>query len=150
MRASSPRDGVRKARSSSSLLRFPSLILKRENVHHLDAQKLSMPFNLNVERVKIKDLSWTDKELVLRVLFAKLNESKQKQKNIFDREESTVRQPSGNYDREAEPSFFISAGAGDFLSRDSVGSQDYNENSDIDDNFIDSNYRFSPTGYSSV
>jgi len=50
---------------------FPPLNVKGGNLHLLDARK---PLEIShEEKVNIKDLSWEDKELVLRVLFAKMN-----------------------------------------------------------------------------
>jgi len=54
---------------------FPPLNVKGANLHHLDAREDSkLPAgNNSLSQVQIKDLSWDDKELVLRVLFAKMN-----------------------------------------------------------------------------
>lgn len=120
------RDGAfnAKMRSSSSSLRFPSLIMKREEIgDRLGAAGVRRggkrdgpnPFG-EKEIVRIKDLTWSDKELVLRVLFAKLNESKVRKEyptHEGDREGGR----NGEKDS-AEPLFFISEGAIDFLPSD--------------------------------
>lgn len=56
---------------------FPPLNVKGPNLHHLDGRAQSeLPLNA-LEQVNIRDLSWEDKELVLRVLFAKINGAEQ-------------------------------------------------------------------------
>lgn len=56
---------------------FPPLNVKTANLHHLDGRtqgQSSLPLSGGaIENVQVKDLSWEDKELVLRVLFAKMN-----------------------------------------------------------------------------
>lgn len=53
---------------------FPPLNIKPANVHLLEGRKKQPDFNLNdIDKVTISDLNWDDKELVLRVLFAKMN-----------------------------------------------------------------------------
>lgn len=62
-------------RSGKGNVAFPPLKVKGSNLHHLDARKTSdIPLG-NGEEINIKNLSWEDKELVLRVLFAKMNGS---------------------------------------------------------------------------
>lgn len=52
---------------------FPPLKVRGPNLHHLDGRTPSeLPMNA-LENVNIRDLTWEDKELVLRVLFAKIN-----------------------------------------------------------------------------
>lgn len=56
-----------------SSVAFPPLNVKGPNLHHLDGRTPSeLPMNA-MESVNIRDLTWEDKELVLRVLFAKIN-----------------------------------------------------------------------------
>eukprot|EP01038_Epipyxis_sp_PR26KG_P006369 gene6369-8771_t len=53
---------------------FPPLNIKGNNLYLLDDNKKSSQFNINdLPNVTLKDLSWEDKELVLRVLFSKMN-----------------------------------------------------------------------------
>lgn len=53
---------------------FPPLNIKPANIHLLEGRKKQPDFNLNdIDKVTISDLNWEDKELVLRVLFAKMN-----------------------------------------------------------------------------
>ena len=53
---------------------FPPLNVKGANLHHLDARDPSaLPSGNQIAQVHIRDLGWEDKELVLRVLFAKMN-----------------------------------------------------------------------------
>lgn len=53
---------------------FPPLNIKPANIHLLENRKKQPDFSLNdIEKVTLSDLSWDDKELVLRVLFAKMN-----------------------------------------------------------------------------
>ena len=76
--------GVGKNGKVSSGTNFPPLKVKGTNLHHLDARKTSeIPLGANAE-VNIKDLSWEDKELVLRVLFAKMNGSQKSVDNAVD------------------------------------------------------------------
>jgi hypothetical protein len=102
-------------RSSTSSMHFPSLI-KRERRE----SEPKLPSSINKSRggkdtdiVCIKDLSWTDKELVLRALFAKLNESTAHNEN------------TGKGKRRAsddtEPLFFVSEGAIDFSPNGTYG-----------------------------
>jgi hypothetical protein len=52
---------------------FPPLNVKATNLHHLDARATSeIPLAAN-ENISLKDMTWEDKELVLRVLFSKMN-----------------------------------------------------------------------------
>ena len=64
---------------------FPPLNVKGANLHHLDARDASqLPVGAassgrGLADVHIRDLSWDDKELVLRVLFAKMNGQEKQQ-----------------------------------------------------------------------
>lgn len=74
LRSGSGTAGVGKS-SKGQVTAFPPLKVKGANLHHLDARKTSdIPLG-NGEEINIKSLSWEDKELVLRVLFAKMNGS---------------------------------------------------------------------------
>lgn len=53
---------------------FPPLNIKPANIHLLESRKKQPDFSMNdIDKVTISDLNWDDKELVLRVLFAKMN-----------------------------------------------------------------------------
>lgn len=52
---------------------FPPLNIKAASLHHLDDRGVSSVPLSKDDQVHIKDLNWEDKELVLRVLFAKMN-----------------------------------------------------------------------------
>jgi hypothetical protein len=72
LRSGSGTSGVSKS-AKAQVTAFPPIKVKGTNLHYLDARGNSeIPLGSN-EDVKIKDLSWDDKELVLRVLFAKMN-----------------------------------------------------------------------------
>lgn len=58
---------------------FPPLSIKANQIHLLESQKHKLQLS-DLEKVTIKDLSWDDKELVLRVLFAKMNGSQGKER----------------------------------------------------------------------
>ena len=72
LRSGAGTSGVGKKGTSGT--NFPPLKVKGGNLHHLDARKTS-EIPLGSQQINIKDLSWEDKELVLRVLFAKMNGS---------------------------------------------------------------------------
>jgi hypothetical protein len=84
--------------------RFPPLNIKAANIHHMEQQGGSMLPATESDNVLLSDLSWSDKETVLRVLFAKIN-GIQKEVN------RTVEQgsPRGATSNGAEP-VFISEG----------------------------------------
>jgi hypothetical protein len=66
--------GVNIDKQKRSTIRFPSLKIKKENLHRLDTREEQREnTNIHNMNIRIKDLSWSDKEVVLRVLFAKLN-----------------------------------------------------------------------------
>ena len=152
---------------SSSMLSLPAL-LKRETKRdaqegqHKDRDKdmdtgesCLIPGGGARERerdrssVCIKDLSWSDKELVLRVLFAKLNEPKPRRDTHHTKGKDRER------DREklnSEPAFFVSEGAMGFTPSDGLGGVDMHTHMsmsmDIDDDgdgdtHDDSRYGFS-------
>jgi hypothetical protein len=74
LRSGAGTSGVGKSKKEQ-VTAFPPLKIKGANLHHLDARKTSeIPLG-NMDNVNMKDLSWEDKELVLRVLFAKMNGS---------------------------------------------------------------------------
>ncbi len=53
---------------------FPPLNIRPANIHLLDQRKNKLDLSgADMEKVAISDMSWDDKELVLRVLFAKMN-----------------------------------------------------------------------------
>uniref|UniRef100_A0A7S3M0U4 Coiled-coil domain-containing protein 176 n=1 Tax=Spumella elongata TaxID=89044 RepID=A0A7S3M0U4_9STRA len=52
---------------------FPPLNVKGANLHLIEPRKPSDLPLADIQKLSIKDLSWEDKELVLRVLFAKMN-----------------------------------------------------------------------------
>ena len=142
--------------SSSSTLRLPILISKRNSVSRTDTRRPSRVTNPVEEKVRITDMSWSDKELVLRVLFAKLNDSNRKKSKVAvdagrdtEVEIDEVQRAEGksdgkgeNYlgvshdrdrdqDHNHEPPFFVSEGANDFLPSDLKGFQDSNAYNDI-------------------
>ena len=103
-------------RSSTSSMHFPTLMKRERRESEL---QLSTSTNIRARGSKdpdvvlIKDLSWSDKELVLRALFAKFNESTaQKEKT-----EKGSRRGSD----ETEPLFFVSEGAIDFSPNGTYG-----------------------------
>jgi len=108
------------ARSKEAM--FPPLDIKGSNLHLMETRTASNLQNMNVSKVTLKDLSWDDKELVLRVLFAKINGS------------STQRAPaaSANYDRSRTmPNpVFISEGANMPMTERAAN---YQENFEIKD-----------------
>ena len=154
--------------SSSSTLRLPILISKRNSVSRTDTRRPSRVTNPVEEKVRITDMSWSDKELVLRVLFAKLNDSNRKKSKVAvgagrdteveidegQRVEGKSEGKGENYlgvsrdrdrdqDHKHEPPFFVSEGANDFLPSDFKGFQDSNAynnmiNDDDDDDDSDS------------
>lgn len=71
---------------------FPPLNIKAANVHLLEGRKKQPDFSLtDIEKVTISDLSWDDKELVLRVLFAKMNgEGQNPQQKSFARHRTAM------------------------------------------------------------
>lgn len=53
---------------------FPPLNIRPANIHLLDQRKAKPDMTMaELEKIAIADMSWDDKELVLRVLFAKMN-----------------------------------------------------------------------------
>lgn len=61
-------------RSGQGGVVFPPLNIKAAHIHLLDNRKKQPDISLaELEKVTITDLQWEDKELVLRVLFAKMN-----------------------------------------------------------------------------
>ena len=144
--------------SSSSSLRLPILISKRNSLSRTDSRKPSRITNPVEEKVRITDMSWSDKELVLRVLFAKLNDSNRKKSRSaanterdveVDMNESYRAEAEGKADSKAEnylgvspdrdsdvehkhePPFFVSEGANDFLPSDFKGFQGSNAYSNV-------------------
>lgn len=99
-------------RSSISTMHFPSLMKtergrgRRESEPQFHTSINKAKGDKDTDIVSIKDLSWSDKELVLRTLFAKLNESPVPKENA----ETGRRRQSDD----TEPLFFISEGAIDF------------------------------------
>ena len=106
--------GVGKKGKVSSGTNFPPLKVKGGNLHLLDARKTSeIPLEPGAE-VNIKDLSWEDKELVLRVLFAKMNGSQKSVDNAVDLGTSGRSgnvMPANVHDGAAGGPVFISEGA---------------------------------------
>ena len=122
------------------MLRLPALHVRDDHAQDVerrrDPQRIATPDN---EIVHIRDLSWPDKELVLRVLFAKLNQSKrqnekkavqerQRQQKLIEladvasRGEREREESRGEGQNQAETDdqypFFVSEGAlgdGDFV-----------------------------------
>ena len=144
--------------SSSSTLRLPILISKRNSVSRTDTRRPSRVTNPVEEKVRITDMSWSDKELVLRVLFAKLNDSNRKKSKVavdagrdteveideVQRAEAegksegkgenylgVSRDRDRDQDHNHEPPFFVSEGANDFLPSNLRGFQDSNAYNDI-------------------
>jgi hypothetical protein len=114
---------------STGMLKLPALSIKPDHALTLEKrepQRLATPDH---EKVHIRDLSWTDKELVLRVLFAKLNQSKRRSDKRAaqeqQRQQKLMELAESGYDRSAQPAahmagddypFFVSEGAGgDFV-----------------------------------
>ena len=116
MRAAGLTPGDMRMRTSSSL-KFPSLISRKDNFHRQDVKQGKRSTSPVEAKVRIKDLSWSDKELVLRVLFAKLNENKGKE---FAQGGKGGQAGTASYGGHGgpEPPFFVSEGAGDFLPKD--------------------------------
>ena len=125
---------------STGMLRLPALHVRDDHMQDVerrrDPQRIATP---DKETVHIRDLSWPDKELVLRVLFAKLNQSKrqnekkaaqerQRQQKLIELADAASRgerdreESRGDDQNEAETDqqypFFVSEGAlgeGDFV-----------------------------------
>ena len=98
---------------STGMLKLPALSIKPDHALTLEKrepQRLATPDH---EKVHIRDLSWTDKELVLRVLFAKLNQSKRRTDKKEQRQQKLMElaalpaQGAGD-----DYPFFVSEGAG--------------------------------------
>ena len=117
-----PTDGTIKNRSGgrtdrrtkASTIRLPTLKLKGVGDHMLKSQsynKISdMIASSGVEKVQIRDLSWTDKELVLRVLFAKLNMSDQSTRN----KSAKLHNRGIEFEDNGGHPFFVSQNVGDY------------------------------------
>jgi hypothetical protein len=108
-------DGIRKWNKGSAAAKsgtFPKI--KTNDMHRLDERgthQSNIPTDIN-QKVFIKDLSWEDKELVLRLLFAKMNGL---HKTVNMALTATNREDDGEgYDEEADESaaVFISEGKG--------------------------------------
>lgn len=146
--------------SSSSSIRLPTLISKQKSPSLIEIRKPLRVMNSPEEKVRIKDLSWTDKELVLRVLFAKLNESNRKKRQVTISKDhnqgrgklsgsgpgtgtGTESEFESFQDRDRDVGyengspFFVSEGAGDFLPSDFKGFKDSNSSNIYDDNYND-------------
>lgn len=111
LRSGAGTHGVGKSSSKKGVTAFPPLVVKGGNLHHLDARATSeIPLSLS-ENISIKDLSWEDKELVLRVLFAKMN-------NVQSGADSAINQGTQNRYSNApmeSNNVFISEGGGGFM-----------------------------------
>ena len=85
---------------------FPPLNIKAAHIHFLDNNRKKQPdiSLVDLEKITISDLKWDDKELVLRVLFAKMNGQAPSQAKARTR-------PAQNNTQAAQP-VFISEGAG--------------------------------------
>lgn len=60
--------------SSNTGTTFPPLNIKPANMHLMESRRKQPDFSIaDLDNVTISDLGWEDKELVLRVLFAKMN-----------------------------------------------------------------------------
>ena len=110
LRSGSGTHGVGKGskKSGSNATNFPPLNVKGANLHHLDARATSeIPLGSS-ENVNLKDMGWEDKELVLRVLFAKMNGVQAGADSAIDQGvQGRMPQQSNNV--------FISEGGGGFI-----------------------------------
>lgn len=93
-------NAIPRGRDGDKSKKFPPLNIHGKNLHYLEQPAQSNLPQGAVENVVIKDLTWEDKELVLRVLFAKMNG---KQSNA----QKTVK----NKTKKMPPATFISEGA---------------------------------------
>lgn len=87
---------------------FPPLNIKATNLHHLDQRGVSSVPLSKDDQVHIKDLNWEDKELVLRVLFAKMNGQTGKANTAIN--EGT--KSRNLHSMPMNPNVFVSEGAG--------------------------------------
>lgn len=115
--------------SSNTGTTFPPLNIKPANMHLMESRRKQPDFSMaDLDNVTISDLGWEDKELVLRVLFAKMNGQGQntansalaRQRNVLG--ESAVPQP-----------VFISEGA-QMAGGDQINLQHFQVHGGDDDN----------------
>ncbi len=105
---------------------FPPLVVKAANLHHMESKTVSdLPVGA-LEKVTIKDLSWEDKELVLRVLFSKMNGNQ----TAINKAVTQTYRPSGKMPAPV----FLSEGAGAFApdSQEYAGAAQYQGNFEVD------------------
>ena len=109
LRSGSGTHGVGKGKKGGSgATNFPPLNIKGGNLHHLDARATSdIPLGSG-ENVNLKDMGWEDKELVLRVLFAKMNGVQAGADSAIDQGVQGRMPPQSN-------NVFISEGGGGFM-----------------------------------
>ena len=121
------------APDSGAVKRFPPLNIKASNVHMLDERQPSTIPSIMKDKVYLKDLSWEDKELVLRVLFAKIN----KQSNAIKNAITIGTKPAKGATNSVPPApFFISEGVlnpREDLANDSDYAQNFKINLNYDD-----------------
>lgn len=121
------------APDSGAVKRFPPLNIKASNVHMLDERQPSTIPSIMKDKVYLKDLSWEDKELVLRVLFAKIN----KQSNAVKNAINIGTKPAKGVTNGVPPApFFISEGVLN-PREDLANDSDYAQNFEINLNYDD-------------
>ena len=102
-------DGVRKWNKGTKSCTFPKI--KTSDLHRLEARgahQSNLPSDLN-QKVFIKDLNWEDKELVLRLLFAKMNGL---HKTVNMALNSSNREEAMHNNHDSDAPVFISEGKG--------------------------------------
>lgn len=86
---------------------FPPLAIKQSQLHLMEARRKQPDVPLEeLDRVTIADLSWEDKELVIRVLFSKMNGNNQNSSTA-----ALARQRSAMGEKAVPQPVFISEGA---------------------------------------
>ena len=122
------------APDTGTVKRFPPLNIKASNVHMLDERQPSSIPTIMRSKVYLKDLSWEDKELVLRVLFAKINKQSNAVKNAIN--VGTTKQTKGAPNAIPTAPFFITEGVLN-PREDLANDSDYAQNFEINFNYDD-------------
>lgn len=94
------------AKMKSGAAMFPPLAIKQSQLHLMEARRKQPDVPLEeLDRVTIADLSWEDKELVIRVLFSKMNGNNQNSSTA-----ALARQRSAMGEKAVPQPVFISEG----------------------------------------
>ena len=117
--------------------------LPRINVHHTNEFRLGgpeaskLPTDVTSEKVTLKDLSWSDKELVLRVLFAKMNGL---QSTVDNAVEQTRKREKSN-----DTAVFVSEGGGVGMNETEISA--YQDMFQVDGPDVDDEEGYDNQGY---